>query len=361
VQLARRSATSRHQALGSAASAVLSAMGPPQASRSRRLLELARQAGDRDAASGDVRAYLAFAEGACALLEGNVSSALKALRSSERIYDSSCPEESWFRTAARGSYLRALYFRGAHPRFMACAEHWLEEAVQRGDAFALAQYALLGQGALRHLISGQVSRALDELELSIRPWTTKGMTITRPLALLTATTVTCYAPELAEARAFFERTSRFSLGMRAINGMMPHGVRASWVLAELAWNFHNPDDAARPPPHLVHRAKALSRESSPSWARAIGQLTQAQLALVAGDRERAKLHAQHALELYDKVLGYRFYARTAAIVLTAAEGAHPGPSCRKFARALRRAGWKDPERGMRQYLPLLWNDRLYRL
>ncbi|MDB4972820.1 MAG: Serine/threonine-protein kinase PknA [Myxococcaceae bacterium] len=153
-----------------AAEAVQATFRNPDGEQGRLLLQEARGWLSSSEGSSRERAYCAWASGVTAMVRTQYAEAEKQLREAERIYRVECSGEAWMQVNTRGMLLSALLWRGEHREFKSRAEGWVREAHAKGDAYALAFYAVGGHAALRHVMSDAPETALAEVERVMQPW-----------------------------------------------------------------------------------------------------------------------------------------------------------------------------------------------
>ena len=351
LQIAEQVRDPRHLALGLSAHSVLTAMRTPNTERAKKLSERSKAWGELDD-SASTRAYLSFSKGGLCTFEGRLKEAAEHYEVAERIYSSECPDELWLQTNARAAWLTTLFHAGAHKQFVALGEAWLREARGRGDAFAIGQYSVVGQAALRHIVNDEPDAAMKELDSAIEPWMGGPFGTVRLGESLVRDAIIRYAPS---ARGTGLCAGHRPLGVLTSSALFRNQIGEliveRKVLALLRIELQRFNGHYVPSARLGRQLRQLSRASS-SRARAVAGLVNAQLYQLELRTELARAHASDA-EAKFTANGQALDAQAASLV--AARAVSPSQEREQEGRlreTLRREGWANIDRALAWLLPI---------
>jgi hypothetical protein len=343
LNLAATANSPRHLALALAAQSVLETMVDPESPRGEVLAQRAEAWREIDG-SPDVRAYNAFTRAGCAIFASRLREAESHHEEAERLFATECDGEAWLRIAARGTYLTTLFFAGKHDLWMRYGDAWVRDAETRGDAFGLAQYALIGQAALRHLMRDEPTRALAEYERALRPWRACNFGLVQLAAVRAADFIASY--EGVEPSARYRNLTPVRFAMRAARDMVDERRSDALLRAVLAQRATTPDTRA-----TLERMLVRAQRGGLPRVRALATMRRAQLELHAANLVRAHDLATQAQTQFE-AQGVELEARVAAVVAARARGeASARAEEQRLCEHLAALGWTNVERALAWVLP----------
>lgn len=339
-----------HAARALAHEAAVGAFTDPSARRADELLERSRRLAQHlDDPSFD--ALTDWVAGQIASFRYDLESARKHLVSAERTLREQCDNEGWMLTNVRfmlGSTWTQLGM------YRTLAEHmhtWFAEAREANDIFTQTALAGIGMGYIRHLMADRPDVAFDELEATMAFWPREQFTVPHIGEVNARVMIELYRAQGGAASYLETEKTRldraFVLKHRSGRGLLAT-VRAHSALESLAQGRGDPSALRRQIEHSVKTLAAMGPAPMTSGS----LLLRAQRCMLDGDSDRAIQLTRETRDAY--TTGGRLNHYVCTYLEGVLLGGDAGRECRQQAlQYFEEAGWQDPERGLRTYLPAL--------
>ncbi len=348
LRLALDAGDPRRIALGLAFEAGAGAVVGPPATRARALLVEAASWAER-VDEPIVRAYLELARGSVAFLCGEWDQALTRCDAAERTLRDECVGAAWEVGTAQRVSLTCLWHLGRIVTLRERLGRALDEAAHRNDLYAAIQMRTVLTPVVR-LIDDRPDDATAELALAAEGLPRRGVTLQHWQHMQARALVAIYVGDPAAAVAIIERETpalRRGLLFRV------HAVRVFTAYVEAAALLGAA--AAGGPQAASYRRRAdrvrrtlVGRGGNPAAAALIA----AELAVLDGDLEGARVHYLTAIEGFDAG-GMALIAVSSRWRLGELIGGDRGRDLRTDAEAaLRAEGVRDPPRVVSLFVPV---------
>lgn len=289
-------------------------------------------------------AWLPFAQGVCAWLEGRFKTGLSASDEAERMLRDRCTGVTWELSAIQMFAHWCLWARGEYGELSQRVAHHLREAEERGDLFAVSTLRTGLPNAI-WLAADEPARALEETQAATRAWSQQGFHLQHFWDLLSRGDISLYVRDgrvaYGELMGRWTALARSLLLRVQIDAVLSYSLRGRCALAAAAQS--SGAERRRLLRDADRSARRLERERV-AYSTALAGLLRAGAASLRGERLRAaKLYelADGALNAVDMSLHAAAARRRRGEILGGEQGGALVSAADEFARS---RGITRPER-----------------